>query len=186
MSEQRADIKKTVAKLALLAVLMAAFVPLVMIPLYDVLCEQLGINGKTSGRYEVVDIKVDNGREITIQFVASNNEGMPWQFKPTVNSMKVNPGAVNNTAFYAKNPLSRAMVAQAVPSISPSRAAAYFHKTECFCFNQQPLNAGEDTDMPLQYIVDQALPKDIKTITLSYTLFDVTDRHNKEAAVATR
>ena len=89
--------------------------------------------------------------------------------------MKVNPGAVNDTVFYARNPLSRDMVAQAIPSISPSRAAEYFHKTECFCFNQQPLQAQQSAEMPLQFIVDQDLPRDIKTITLSYTIFDVTD-----------
>lgn len=180
-------IKKTVAKLALTAVGMCAFVPLVMVPLYDVLCEQLGINGKTAGRYKVVEASVDLSREIKVQFVASNNEGMPWEFRPTVTIMKVNPGGVNSTVFYAKNPLDKDMVGQAVPSISPSRAAEFFHKTECFCFNQQPLAAGAEADMPLQYIVDQDLPADIKTITLSYTIFDVTDMQaDKKASVATR
>ena len=78
------------------------------------------------------------------------------------------------------------MVAHAVPSISPSRAAEYFHKSECFCFNQQPLAAGEETDMPLQFIVDQDLPADIKTITLSYTIFDVTAMAAETAAVVAR
>jgi cytochrome c oxidase assembly protein subunit 11 len=67
-------------------------------------------------------------------------------------------------------------VGQAIPSIVPARAAAYFNKTECFCFNQQPLKAGEQADLPLQFVIDQALPADIHTITLSYTLFDVSER----------
>jgi cytochrome c oxidase assembly protein subunit 11 len=77
--------------------------------------------------------------------------------------------------FYARNPLPKAMVAQAIPSVSPARAAEYFHKTECFCFNQQPLDGESSADMPLQFIIDQDLPGDIKTITLSYTIFDVTE-----------
>ena len=96
--------------------------------------------------------------------------------------MKVHPGAVNDTVFHARNPLSEAMVAQAVPSVSPARAAEYFHKTECFCFNQQPLNGDTATEMPLQFIVDQDLPRDIRTITLSYTIFDVTDMAGGVAA----
>ncbi|MFK8047208.1 MAG: cytochrome c oxidase assembly protein [Halioglobus sp.] len=166
----------TVAKLAVVAVLMFAFVFVVMVPLYNVLCDVLGINGKTNGQvYTAVDVRVDESREITVQFIASNNEGMPWEFGPSVTAMKINPGAVNNTVFVATNPLPSAMVAQAIPSISPSRAAEFFHKTECFCFNQQPLDGESSAEMPLQFIVDQDLPRDIKTITLSYTIFDVTD-----------
>ena len=100
---------------------------------------------------------------------------MPWEFSPSTTMMKVNPGAANDTVFLAHNPLPDAMIAQAIPSVSPSRAAQYFHKTECFCFNHQPLDGMASTEMPLQFIVDQDLPRDIKTITLSYTIFDVTD-----------
>jgi cytochrome c oxidase assembly protein subunit 11 len=166
----------TVAKMVTVVIAMFAFVFVVMVPLYNVLCDALGINGKTSGeRYEAAQIQVDESRDVTVQFVATNNEGMPWEFGPTTTMMKVHPGAVNDTVFYARNPLARDMVAQAVPSISPSRAAEYFHKTECFCFNQQPLQGLQSAEMPLQFIVDQDLPRDIKTITLSYTIFDVTD-----------
>ena len=175
MAEQA--VAKTVGKLLVVAAAMFAFVFVVMVPLYDVLCDALGINGKTSGeRYEAQAVAVDTSREITVQFVAQNNANMPWEFRPTDTVLVVNPGAVNNTVFYAKNAEGRNMVAQAIPSISPSRAAAYFHKTECFCFNQQPLEAGDEAQMPLQFIVDQDLPPDIKRITLSYTIFDVTDR----------
>jgi cytochrome c oxidase assembly protein subunit 11 len=166
----------TVTKLVTVAICMFAFVFVVMVPLYNVLCEALGINGKTAGEaYTSVQAGVDETREITIQFMATNNEGMPWDFGPSVTAMKVNPGAVNDTVFHASNPLPEAMVAQAIPSISPARAAEYFHKTECFCFNQQPLNGRSSAEMPLQFIVDRDLPRDIRTITLSYTIFDVTD-----------
>jgi cytochrome c oxidase assembly protein subunit 11 len=166
----------TVAKLVAVAVAMFAFVFVVMVPLYNVLCDALGINGKTSGQaYTAVPVAVDESREVTVQFVATNNEGMPWEFAPGVTAMKVHPGALNDTVFLARNPLPRAMVAQAIPSISPSRAAEYFHKTECFCFNQQPLEGEGSAEMPLRFIVDQELPRDIRTITLSYTIFDVTE-----------
>jgi len=175
----------TVIKLVTVAIAMFAFVFVVMVPLYDVLCDVLGINGKTSGEaYTSVQVAVDESREITIQFVATNNDGMPWEFRPGTNVMKVHPGATNDTVFYARNPLPEAMVAQAIPSVSPSRAAAFFHKTECFCFNQQPLDGRTSAEMPLQFIVDNDLPRDIKTITLSYTIFDVTEMAS--AAVAAR
>lgn len=165
----------TVIKLVTVAAAMFAFVFVVMVPLYDVLCDALGINGKTDGQaYTAVPAAVDESRTVTIQFIASNNEGMPWQFAPTTTMMKVHPGAVNETVFLARNPQPNAMIAQAIPSISPSRAVQYFHKTECFCFRQQPLGGESSAELPLQFIVDQDLPSDIGTITLSYTLFDIT------------
>ena len=175
----------TATKLVVVAVAMFAFVFVVMVPLYDVLCDALGINGKTSGQvYTSVPAVVDESRTVTIQFVATNNEGMPWEFGPSTTAMKVHPGAVNDTVFHARNPMPQAMVAQAIPSVSPARAAEFFHKTECFCFNQQPLDGKTAADMPLQFIIDQDLPRDIKTITLSYTIFDVTEMAS--GAVAAR
>ena len=175
----------TVIKLVAVAVMMFAFVFVVMVPLYDALCDALGINGKTSAQaYTAVPAQVDESRTVTVQFIASNNEGMPWEFGPSTTMMKVHPGAVNGTVFLARNPMPNAMVGQAIPSISPARAAQYFHKTECFCFNQQPLDGETAAELPLQFIVDQDLPRDIGTITLSYTIFDVTDMAG--AAVAAR
>lgn len=173
----------TVVKLSAVAVAMFAFVFVVMVPLYDVLCDALGINGKTSGEaYTAVQAGVDENREITMQFVATNNDGMPWEFRPTERVMVINPGAVNDTVFYARNPLPRNMVAQAIPSVSPSRAAEYLHKTECFCFNRQPLDGRSATEMPLQFIIDRDLPADITTVTLSYTIFDVTEMAGADVA----
>jgi len=173
----------TVTKLVVVAVAMFAFVFVVMVPLYNVLCDALGINGKTSGvAYTAVQAGVDESREITVQFIATNNAGMPWEFKPSRTMMRVHPGASNDTVFYARNPLPEAMVAQAIPSVSPARAAEYFHKTECFCFDRQPLDGRSEADMPLQFIVDRDLPKDISTITLSYTLFDVTEMDRNAVA----
>ncbi len=175
----------TAAKLVALAAVMFAFVFVVMVPLYNVLCDALGINGKTDGQaYTAVQAGVDESRTVTIQFIATKNDGMPWDFSPSSTMMNVHPGAVNDTVFLARNPMSHAMVAQAIPSISPARAVEYFHKTECFCFNQQPLDGGAAAELPLQFIVDRDLPRDIGTITLSYTIFDVTEMAG--AAVAAR
>ncbi len=180
-------IAKTTGKLAVVAVLMFAFVFVVMVPMYNTLCEVLGLNGKYSGKqYDVVQAKVDQKRSVTVQFVAANAEGMPWQFRPVVASIVVHPGAVNNVEYYAKKVTANDMVAQAVPSFVPSRAAQYFHKTECFCFRRQPLKAGEETKLAIQFIVDQDLPVDVSNITLSYTIFDVTAMDKADKRVADR
>lgn len=172
MSDQAT--KKLVKKLCFAVACMFAF-GFALVPLYDVFCDLTGLNGKTSKTaYSPVEVNVDTSRTITVQFLAANNDNMNWIFKAHKKMIKVHPGQAITTSFYAENPASHNMYAQAIPSISPSRAAEYFHKTECFCFNQQRLQSGESIDMPLNFIVDQDLPKDIKTITLSYTLFDVT------------
>jgi len=165
---------KLVVKLLMGALGMFAF-GFALIPLYDVFCDIAGINGKTADEaYEAVEVKVDESRIVTVQFVAQNNDGMVWEFKPETTSLTVHPGQPTSTTFFARNPTPRNMTAQAIPSVSPGRAAEYFHKTECFCFNQQELEGRSDIDMPLQFIVDQDLPEDIQTITLAYTIFDVT------------
>ena len=170
--------RKTVLRLGAIAVGMFGF-GFALVPLYDVLCDVMGISRDNINRetgYVATPSAVDTSRTVRIQFVANNDGTMPWEFHPQQFEMKVNPGAANATTFYARNPSPRQMVAQAIPSISPAEAAQYFHKTECFCFNQQTLASGEALDMPLQFIVDQALPAKIKTITLSYTLFDVSGK----------
>lgn len=176
------SVASTSAKLVLLAMAMFAFAMWVMPPLYDLFCEVTGLNGKTKGPYQAVEVKVDTSRQVTVQFIATNNEGMPWQFAPEVKTIQVHPGEATTVKFLAKNPTVTDMVSQATPSVVPFKASDYFHKTECFCFQQQPLKAGESAELPLVFIVDQDLPKQIKTITLSYTLFDVTDRVNNSVA----
>ena len=173
--EQEQNQQRTIRRLLLMVVGMFAF-GFAMLPLYDVLCEVTGFNGKTAGQYEVTEPQaVDKNRQVTVQFLASNNGGMGWEFRPTVRSMKVHPGEMYMTEFYARNIQGKTMIAQAVPSVTPFRAAEYLHKTECFCFEQQRLANGEDLDMPLRFIVDAGLPADVTTLTLSYTLYDVTD-----------
>ncbi|MCW8128407.1 cytochrome c oxidase assembly protein [Microbulbifer halophilus] len=168
-------------KLLALAAGMLLFALFVMPPLYDAFCEITGLNGKTGEKYEAVPAAVDTDRLVKVQFVASNNENMPWGFKPSVATMKVHPGEAMDTVFLASNPTGRDMVGQAIPSLVPFETAQYFHKTECFCFNQQTLEAGESAELPLRFIVDPDLPPGVNTITLSYTLFDVTERFSSNS-----
>ena len=175
MKLSKDPVTDTTLKLLVLTCIMGASVFFVMIPLYNVLCDALGINGKTSQQeYTTVTSQIVLDREVEVQFITQNNANMSWEFNPAVTVLTVNPGAYNFTHFDATNTTDKYMVGQAIPSVSPSRAAQYFHKTECFCFESQPLNANESIEMGLTFIVDQDLPSDIKTLTLSYTLFDVT------------
>ena len=167
---------RTVRQLLLVVVGMFGF-GFAMVPLYDLMCEVTGFNGKTGGAYQAEETQtVDESRTVTIQFLANNNASMPWEFRPRVRKMTVHPGQMNAAEFYVRNVTGNTMVAQAVPSVTPFNAAEYLHKTECFCFEQQQLDEGEDLDMPLRFIIDRDLPAEVKTLTLSYTLYDVTEQ----------
>jgi cytochrome c oxidase assembly protein subunit 11 len=161
--------------LMVLIVLMFGF-GFALVPIYDVFCEITGLNGKTAGQYEGELTKGHNeqGRQVTMQFIVNKNANLPWDFAPNEVQMSVATGQRRETTFGVTNTYNRAAIAQAVPSVSPSAAAEYLHKIECFCFEQQPLEAGEHKDMPLVFIVDPELPEGIDKITLSYTLFDIT------------
>lgn len=169
--------RRSSGRIALVAVAMFGFGYL-LVPLYDVFCEITGLNGKT-GRLSEAEVAAgyqpDLQRSVKVQFVAANSADMPWEFRPVVASMTVHPGQLYAASFVAANPTARDMVAQAVPSVAPTQASRYFNKTECFCFTQQPLAAGERKEMPLRFIVDPRLPQTVRTLTLAYTLFDVSD-----------
>ncbi|RLV59198.1 cytochrome c oxidase assembly protein [Parashewanella curva] len=153
-----------------------------LVPLYDIMCDTLGINGKTATTAQAYDQQVINkSRTIRIEFMAHIQPGMKWDFGPTTNVLEVHPGELVKTAFVAKNNASKRMIAQAIPSISPGLGAKYFHKTECFCFQQQPVDGQSPADFPLVFFVDPQLPKDIHTLTLSYTLYDITEKTLGEA-----
>ena len=166
------------AKLGITVVMMFVFAIFIMPPLYDLFCDVTGLNGKTGDALstdKANSFGVDTSRTIKVQFLATNNENMPWEFGPKITSVAVHPGEPTVINYMATNTTASDMVAQAIPSVVPFKAANYFHKTECFCFNNQPLAAGETTDLGLSFIVDIDIPKHIKTITLSYTLFDITE-----------
>jgi cytochrome c oxidase assembly protein subunit 11 len=164
-------------KLCATVVGMFVFAIFIMPPMYTLFCDITGLNGKTGGKYDETqnNFGVDTSREIKVQFIANNNEAMPWEFRPIDTSIVVHPGEPAVIKYYAHNPTDKAMTGQAIPSLVPYKAVSYFHKTECFCFNSQPLEAGESAELGLSFIIDIDIPKYVKTITLSYTLFDVTE-----------
>ncbi|MBU2869523.1 cytochrome c oxidase assembly protein [Colwellia sp. E2M01] len=167
---------KSVKKLLLVVLAMFGF-GFALVPLYDVFCDITGLNGKTNTSAATYDASsIDESRTVRVQFITRNAQGVPWKFEPVQNEIEVHPGEMKFVSFYAKNNANNDIVGQAVPSVSPGRAANYFHKIECFCFTHQPLGAGMDVEMSLQFYVDLELPDDIKTLTLSYTLYDITNK----------
>lgn len=149
-----------------------------LVPLYDVFCQITGINGKTSNIAAADSHQIDFSREVTVEFVAYTPSDMRWEFEPQIQSIKVHPGETHTIAYRAQNNSQFNMIGHAVPSVSPGLAAKYLNKIECFCFNQQPLDAGQEAELPLIFYVDPKLPQDISTMTLAYTLFQ-----SKEAPV---
>ena len=165
---------KVVKKLLLIVFGMFGF-GFALVPLYDVFCDITGLNGKTNEvAVEYTADGIDTSRTIKVQFITRTAKGIPWQFEPVINEIEVHPGEVKFVKFYAKNESKRDIVGQAVPSVSPGAAAEYFQKIECFCFTQQPLKSNEEVEMGLQFYVDLDLPKEVTTLTLSYTLYDIT------------
>lgn len=146
-----------------------------LVPLYDVICRAAGIgNAEAKAVKSEAQEAVDLHREVTIEFMAQPASVGSFDFEPAVASMRVHPGKLYDAAFHARNLTEGAAVAQAVPSISPSGTAKYFHKTECFCFSPQKFAAGERRDLPVRFIVDPKLPNDVDKLTLAYTIYDAT------------
>jgi cytochrome c oxidase assembly protein subunit 11 len=167
--------KKTIRTLCFAVLGMFTF-SFALVPLYDVFCEVTGLNGKIELRAtNNTNIEIDDGRDVSIQFVSHNNEEMPWTFEPSEDSIKIKTGKYHTATFYVKNPTNRTMIAQAIPSVAPSNAASHLKKLECFCFEQQELAPGEDALLPVRLIFDDQLPSSINSVVLSYTIFDVTD-----------
>ena len=161
------------AKLVVVAALMFGF-GFLLIPVYKQICEITGVNILTN-KDEKLSIpensQIDKGRLVTVEFDA-NTTG-PWRFRPVVSSMKVHPGEMSQIVYEVVNTQSRKMDAQAIPSYEPQQAAAFFKKVECFCFKQQTLGPNEARQMPVIFFIDPKLPKNVNTITLSYTFFEV-------------
>lgn len=146
-----------------------------LVPLYDVLCRAAGIgNAEAKDGKSVVHEAVDPNREVTIEFMAQPASVGSFDFRPKVASMRIHPGKLYDAEFFARNLTNAPAVAQAVPSISPTGTARYFHKTECFCFSPQKFTAGEARDLPVRFIVDPQLPPYVDKLTLAYTIYDTT------------
>ncbi len=140
-------------------------------PLYNTFCKLTNIPRLLTEK-EFFE-KADATRVVTVQFTATNNKNLTWNFYPLTSSTHVHPGEMVKILFYAKNNSDHVMTVQAIPNIIPGIAIAHFHKIQCFCFEQQTLQAGESVKMPVVFKVDKNLPRNIHTITLAYTLFSV-------------
>jgi len=172
-----ADNRHMLGKLVAVTVLMFGF-GYALVPIYRTICEALGVNvlaraevqsGDAGGT--VANTQIDLGRTVTIEFDA--NARGPWDFKPAQATVDVHPGEVTTVMYEFRNRQNRTMVAQAFPSYAPSVAMAHFKKLECFCFTEHVLKPGESKQWPVVFVVDRKLPKDVRTITLSYTFFEV-------------
>ena len=164
-------------KLLVVVVMMFGF-GYALVPMYRAICDALGINVLSVSELQVPGIapapvngQVDASRSITIEFDA--NARGPWDFKPAQHAMTVHPGEVATVMYEFRNRQNRTMSAQAIPSYAPSQAMAHFNKLECFCFSEHTLQPGESRTWPVVFVVDSKLPRDIRTITLSYTFFEV-------------
>jgi cytochrome c oxidase assembly protein subunit 11 len=164
--------KRTLLQVLVIVCMMSVFT-VALIPLYNVLCDVTGLNGKARNeRAQLLDADPDTSRMVTVEFLASVNESMPWEFRPTKTRIRVYPGQLSQTSYVARNLTGTPMVGQAIPSVSPGLAAQHFKKTECFCFTEQHFAPGEEREMPLVFMVDKDLPEEISTVTLAYTFFD--------------
>lgn len=179
MNLQRANFQM-VGKLAVVTGLMFAF-GYALVPLYKAICEMTGLNVLALNELVVSGSKsaaqnsqIDTSRTITVEFDA-NSRG-PWDFKPAQRSLQVHPGELTTVMYEFQNIQNRRMSAQAIPSYAPQQAAAHFNKVECFCFTQYTLEPGEKKSWPVAFVIDPKLSKDVKTITLSYTFFEVGGR----------
>jgi cytochrome c oxidase assembly protein subunit 11 len=175
--------RRLIGRLSLLVFGMFGFAYL-LVPIYRAFCDLTGLNGKTEGR--VVQNSavptIDSSREIRVEFMTSVAPGMPWAFRPQQPHLFIHPGAPGAVDFYASNQSVLAVTGRAVPSIAPNSAARYFLKTECFCFTEQKLAAGEGKVMPVRFIVDPKLPRDVQTITLAYTFYNAKQDEPRAAA----
>jgi cytochrome c oxidase assembly protein subunit 11 len=163
-------------KLTVVAVGMFGF-GFALVPFYNQICAALGIN-QIEQRSEVVNSQIDTSRTITVELDA-NAHNLPWRFQPTVRYVKVHPGELTTVEYEIVNVREAPVTGQAVPSYGPPHVGEYFHKLECFCFQQQTLAAGEVRRMPVTFVVDPKLPRDLNTIALSYTFFEVAGRGGK-------
>jgi cytochrome c oxidase assembly protein subunit 11 len=175
------DNRRMLGKLAVIALAMFGF-GYALVPMYKTICEALGINvlslservtgsGLDGTAKRQASTQVDYSRTVVVEFDA--NARGPWDFKPAVSSVKVHPGEMTTVMYEFRNKQNRTMAAQAIPSYAPMNAMAHFNKLECFCFNEYTLKPGEAKQWPVVFYVDSKLPKDVTTITLSYTFFEV-------------
>ena len=160
--------RQLMGKLLVIVVLMTGF-GFAMVPMYRQICESLGI---TQGRVVgATNTQVDASRSVTVELLASS-AGLPWRFEALEREVTVHPGQLVTVNYRVVNTLGRPVTANAVMNAAPSNAGKYIEKQACFCFSQQTLAAGEERVMPVVFLVSREAPRDMTTISLSYTFFE--------------
>lgn len=179
MVTQASANQQTLVKLLVVAVMMFGF-GFAMVPFYRTLCDALGLNSVVKS--EVIEnTQIDTGRFLTVEFDSNIRADLPWTFTPVERSVRIHPGALTQVTYEVRNNSDRAVTGQAIPSYGPQLAVRYFKKLECFCFTQQTLAPGEVRFMPVVFVVEAGIPKDVNTVTLSYTFFAVEGKAGKES-----
>lgn len=163
--------QQTLVKLLVVAVAMFGF-GYAMVPFYRAICDALGLNSVVKAD-AVANTQVDASRFVTIQFDTNLRSNLPWRFTAVEKSVRIHPGALTQVTFEVRNQSDRPVTGQAIPSFGPQVAGRYFKKLDCFCFTQQTLAPGEVRRMPVAFVIERDLPRDVNTVTLSYTFFEV-------------
>ena len=174
----RPDNRRMLGKLLVIVAMMFGF-GYALVPMYEAICDALGINVLSLSERLIPGMsdkaspntQIDTSRTVTVQFDA--NARGPWDFKPAMRSVTVHPGELTTVMYEFRNVQNRTMAAQAIPSYAPKQATSHFNKLECFCFNEYTLKPGESKQWPVVFVIDPKLPRDVTTITLSYTFFEV-------------
>lgn len=161
----------TLRKLLVVAVAMFGF-GFALVPFYKKICEVTGVNNVLKAD-EIANTQVDAARWLTVEFDANVRTDLPWTFRSLEKSVRFHPGELMQVTFEIRNNSSRAITGQAIPSYGPQLAAGYFRKLECFCFTQQTLQPGEVKRMPVVFVIEKDLPRDVNTVTLSYSFFEI-------------
>ncbi len=177
MSEQKKQSDRSLTW-KLLAIAAGSFgFAFALVPLYNVICGVTGVGDQSALLRKAKAVEhLDPNRTITVEFLSNEGGNGEWDFRPVKREIEVHPGKLYSAEFFFHNLTGRDTVAQAIPSIAPSKVAAYFHKTECFCFSPQHFTVNEQRDMPVRFIIDPAIPSYVDRITLSYTFYDESSR----------
>lgn len=171
--------QQMLVKLLVVAVLMFGF-GFAMVPFYRAICDALDLNNVVKRDQPLVNTQVDTGRTLTIEFDTNLRSNLPWTFTALEKIVRVHPGALTRVMFEVHNRSDRPVTGQAIPSFGPQVAGRYFKKLDCFCFSQQTLAPGEVRQMPVVFVVEPGLPRDVNTVTLSYSFFEVEGLKGKD------
>ena len=176
--------RETLRKLAIIALLMFGF-GYALVPLYEKICEVTGINNLVKPD-EVVNTQVDTSRTIVLEFDTNVRGDIAWQLTPRERKRTIHPGELVHVVFDLKNDSDVPVLAQAIPSYGPQRAGLYVKKLDCFCFTQQQIAAGENRELPVVLVVEPSIPRDVHTVTLSYTMFQIEGAEQRAAVSLSR